>query len=136
MLDENKNPLRVIRLDAVRGVNAGAGTLMVEQTLALKAEQTARAKAKGRQGRRHAGQDAPCGGRALQQRSSSRRGIHPAPEPGAVSSETTLEVKAPEAQGARQAGTQPARPRHVARLSAEAAAKPYAEERAEMAAGL
>ena len=55
---------------------------------------------------------------------------------GAVSSETTLEVKAPEARKARAKPEPKLRGRDTwAHPSAEAAAKPYAEERAEMAAG-
>lgn len=137
VLDENKNPLRVIRLDAARGVNAWRWDLLVDQTLALRAEEAARAKAKDDKDGDTLARTPYAEAVRLQQRLFVAPGKYTLRlSQGAASSETTLEVKAPEARKPRAKPEPKLRGRDKwARPAAEAEANPYAEERAEMAAG-
>jgi hypothetical protein len=103
VLDENKNVVKTLKLDVARGVNSWRWHLMVDQDAALKAEHSAREKAKDDKDTNGVLSKTPYAESVrLQHRLYVASGKYTLKlAQGEASSETSLEVKAPEARKPR-----------------------------------
>jgi len=102
VLDDNQNVVKVLKLELARGVNSWRWDLIVDQDAALKAERDARAKSKEKDTEGALAKTPYAEAVRLQQRLYIAPGKYTVKlAQGAASSETSLEVKAPEARKPR-----------------------------------